>query len=212
MGCLYQAPPLKAQGSMLQRHRGKTIRARHGGDPKQTVSSSHNRTEAHMTSQSLWQHAQDLIHSNQSRSSTEWGKWTQIPPHPQPRSHLQLILAGKTRVSFLQRTVTGCINHTVKQAPCPGVGGQHKMNCMGSSVCLLACFLGRFEGGVDFWVNFALFWLFCMYLIDIFDCSFDFHFMGFLLCLSLFCFIRQKVYKTGWVGMRKESERYRERG
>jgi hypothetical protein len=87
------------------------------------------------------------------------GKWTQISPHPQPRSHLQLILAGKRKLSFLQWTVTGYINHTAKQAPCPGVGGQHKTNSMVFClfVCLFACLL--LGGGL------RAVWTFCFILL-----------------------------------------------
>lgn len=50
----------------------------------------------------------------------EKGSRHKIPP--QPRSCLQLVIAGRQNIGFLQGSDIGCINHIPVQAPCSGVG------------------------------------------------------------------------------------------
>lgn len=57
--------------------------------------------------------------------STEQGKQTQVPTH----NLIKLpAVDSKGEINFLQWTLTGYINHTSRQSPCPGVVGQHKMD------------------------------------------------------------------------------------
>lgn len=77
MGCLYQTPPFKAQGSMPKRRR-KEKELEVAADSKKTASSRHQMIDRYMISQRLWHHAQDFrMFIADKNKSTEKGKWTQ---------------------------------------------------------------------------------------------------------------------------------------
>lgn len=101
----------------------KTIKARGGRWLlRGTVPSWYNMIDRVLTHWD-WQHTQGL-HKSKPDKIPAWRK--AIPPLT--RSYLWLIPTGKGKINFLQLSVTGCINHTPKQAPWPGVGGQHTMD------------------------------------------------------------------------------------
>ena len=59
MGCLYQTPPFKAQGSMPKRKR-KDKELEVAADSKKTASSRHQMIDKYMISQRLYPQAQDF--------------------------------------------------------------------------------------------------------------------------------------------------------
>lgn len=91
--------------------------------------------------------------------STKKGKWAKS--HPESWSYLQLMSAGRGKISLLQWSDTGYINLTPGQVPCSRIVSQHKMDSMLLLLSLfLVCFvlfeiekknmiLGRQGGGED---------------------------------------------------------------
>jgi hypothetical protein len=73
------------------------------------------------------------------------------PPSPPPRSFYKLIPAGRGKISFLQWSHPGFINHTLEQAPYLEAVDQHKM-CVCVCVCVCVCAHTLFC-----FVNFCLF-------------------------------------------------------
>lgn len=74
---------------------------------------------------------------------------------PQPRIYLQWILLGKGRISALQWSVSGYVNHTPRH--CPGIDGQHRTDSMVFvlfSVLLISCSCSLF---------FFFFWCFALF-------------------------------------------------
>lgn len=78
MGCLYQTPAPKDQGSVWKRI-GKLVRVSDVDKHKETVSSAHKTTNAQRDSQRLRQHTRPAQGSWPDVGPAEKGKWTQSP-------------------------------------------------------------------------------------------------------------------------------------
>lgn len=89
---------------------------------KETVFSGNNRTDTHINSQILWQHAQILTDLSMIGSPCWWEG--NDKSHLYPSSHLQMIPVGKRKVSFLHCSSIEDINYipvndTPGEAPVP---------------------------------------------------------------------------------------------
>lgn len=67
--------------------------------------------------------------------ATQDPKMKEGKSHPEPRSHLQKIASERRKISFLQWSDVGCINHTA----CSGEVGQHKLHA--GFIVITVCFL-----------------------------------------------------------------------
>ena len=81
------------------------------------VASRHNRTDTHK----IKLHPIQV----QTRQLPALRRGSRYKDPPQPRIYLQWIPLGKGKISALQWSVTGYVNHTPQQIP--GVACQHKM-------------------------------------------------------------------------------------
>lgn len=71
-----------------------------------------------------------------------------------------MIPADEGKIHVLQWSVTGLINHTPKQAPCPEAVGQHKTNSM-----LFSCSFVCVYGGDGFLFVFVLLGFFFLHVL-----------------------------------------------
>lgn len=117
----------------MQNRTRKSIRARDDRQLQKVVFSRYNRTEAYMNSQDPHRFKLDKIPG--------WRRENGFKV-PKLRSLLQLIPLGKEKVSFLQRIVTGFINHILGQALYPRTVGQYQVNMIEFvCVCVVWCAL-----------------------------------------------------------------------
>lgn len=143
MGHLYQTLPLQAQGS-TQRRRWEGLKSQSWWLAPRKECLPDTRLTCVRNSQSLWQRAQDLCKSGQTKS--QHGE-TEVATSPTPT---QREPTGKGKVGFLQRNVTVHVSHTLGQAPRSGLSDQHKANFTGLLLCVLLLMWLVFY--------FALFW------------------------------------------------------
>lgn len=128
-----------------KRKGGKIIRARDGG---WLLGNSHSRTNPHMNSQKLRQYVQALYKFNPDKvSALRRGSRHKIPPLTKKLFAVNTCWEGK--ISFLQWSVTGNINHTARQTWCSGIVAQHT------------------TGSMDFWCTFCF--GFCIDLVWVFS-------------------------------------------
>lgn len=90
-------------------------------ESKQTVPvSRHNRTDAHKNSQRWWRHAQVLNRFKPDRlSALRGGSRHGVPPLTK-RLLVIATLWQLEKANILHWSVSGSINHTPGQDPCPG--------------------------------------------------------------------------------------------
>lgn len=107
MQCLHQHPHFRAQEAMWKR-RQKVRKIKWGWKtPSQRLSSRHNRTNAHMNSQVLWQHTQDLHRSKTNGSQCWEGTKLEATSNRQPLSKEKFVFSNGISLN-IQTTLKGC--------------------------------------------------------------------------------------------------------
>lgn len=153
MGCLYQTPSLRGQGTM-QKRRPKDWGSQHGGRhqgdcPSDTTGLTH-----------AWTHRNWLP----AQIQDSWVPSAERGDDQKPQSltkGLSPINNCKGKLSLLQHSFAGYINCTWKKTPMPEIDDQHKMNSkiFLKNFFVLCCLI---------WIFFFTSLVFCIYLIVVF--------------------------------------------
>lgn len=114
MGCLFQTAPSSVR-DLCGRGRGNTVRARGGGDAKETASSREKRSDTQTNSQSLWQHSQNLHKFKPNKKSKRRGGDDEVLS-PNQEVICNWYLLKKEKISSCQYGATVSINHSPGQA------------------------------------------------------------------------------------------------
>lgn len=173
MGWIHQTPLLKSQGSM-QKRKQKGCKSQ-----RWWMTSRKEYVPGPTGQMYIWTHRDSGRKHKTCTSSSQTG--------PQQRGKSWYLLEGENEFSPI--SISGCINHTLEQATCPGIDEQHQINSI--VFCILySCPIGPFS------------------------VCFDFHFCvwgAVLVFLLLFCFVSCGGWLEVFIIFLRESERDRER-